>query len=131
METMKVGIEGRQFQMVTENLTANVLGSGEADVYATPAMIAMMENTASISIKPYLEPGQTSVGTIVNIKHLAATPRGMEVRCESRLVSIDGRFLNFEVKAFDEVGCIGEGTHQRCVVDRERFQNKTNAKLTK
>jgi predicted thioesterase len=125
---IEVGIKGEEKVVVTEALTARAMGSGELDVYATPAMIALMENTAYKSVAGYLEDGCGSVGTLMNVKHLSATPIGVEVVCKSQLVEVDGRRLVFEVKAYDKAGLIGEGTHERFVIDNKRFMEKTNAK---
>lgn len=126
---MNTGIKGFKEIAVTKKLTAISVGSGDLEVYATPAMIALMEGTASESVKAELEEGQGSVGTSIAIKHLAATPVGMRVRCESELVEIDGRRLVFKIEAFDEKDKIGEGTHERFIISNEKFQNKTNSKL--
>lgn len=126
---MNTGIKGFKEIAVTKKLTAISVGSGDLEVYATPAMIALMEGTASESVKAELEKGQGSVGTSIAIKHLAATPVGMRVRCESELVEIDGRRLVFKIEAFDEKDKIGEGTHERFIISNEKFQNKTNSKL--
>jgi predicted thioesterase len=91
-------------------------------------MIGLMEFTASKSVAEHLEKGQSTVGTIVNVKHLAATPVGMEVYCESELVDINRRRLVFNVKAYDECGLIGEGVHERFIIDVEKFMGKTNSK---
>ena len=126
---MKTGIWGEQMIIVTEQQTAKYLGSGELAVFATPCMIALMENTAYKSVQPFLDPGQGTVGTLLNVKHLAATPVGMEVRCETRLIEIDRKRLVFEVKAFDACGLIGEGTHERFIIDNQKFMQKANGKL--
>ena len=126
---METGICGVQTIVVTEQQTAKHLGSGELAVFATPCMIALMENTAYRSVQPCLEPGQGTVGTLLNVKHLAATPVGMEVRCETRLIEIDRKRLVFEVKAFDACGLIGEGVHERFIVDNQRFMQKAGSKL--
>ena len=130
MELTK-GIIGKKELTVTMDKTAAAVGSGLLDVFATPQMIALMEATASESVATYLEDGATSVGTLVNISHVAATPVGMSVRCESELIEVEGRKLVFTVKAFDECGLIGEGRHERFIVFSEKFMAKTNAKLTK
>lgn len=130
MELTK-GIVGTKELTVTKDKTAAAVGSGLLDVFATPQMIALMEATASESVAPYLDEGSTSVGTLVNVSHVAATPVGMKVRCESELTEVDGRKLTFTVKAFDECDLIGEGTHERFVVFSEKFMAKTNAKLVK
>ena len=100
---MKIGIKGTKVIQVTNEMTAKAMGSGELEVYATPAMISLMENTAYTSVADYLEEGEGTVGTLMNVKHLSATPVGMEVRCESELVEIDKRRLVFNVKAYDKV----------------------------
>lgn len=126
---MDTGIKGYKEITVTKELTAISLGSGDLEVYATPAMIALMEETASESVKPGLEVGQGSVGTCIAIKHLAATPIGMRVRCESELVEVDGRRLVFNITAYDEKDKIGEGTHERFIISNDKFQSKVNSKL--
>ena len=99
---MDTGIKGFKEIIVTKELTAMSMGSGDLDVYATPSMIALMEGTASESVKSELDEGQGSVGTSISVKHLAATPIGMRVRCESELVEVDGRRLVFNITAYDE-----------------------------
>lgn len=126
---MNTGIKGFKEIIVTKELTAISVGSGDLEVYATPAMIALMEGTASESVKSELEDGQGSVGTSIAIKHLAATPVGMCVRCESELIEVDGRKLVFNLAAYDEKDKIGEGTHERFIISNEKFQNKTNSKF--
>ncbi|WP_304127144.1 thioesterase family protein [Mogibacterium diversum] len=126
---MDTGIKCYKEITVTKELTAISLGSGDLEVYATPAMIALMEETASESVKPTLEVGQGSVGTCIAIKHLAATPIGMRVRCESELVEVDGRRLVFNITAYDEKDKIGEGTHERFIISNDKFQSKVNSKL--
>ena len=113
-----------QTMRVTENDTAMRYGSGLLDVYATPAMIAFMENTAHQSVGKFLSDDETTVGIEVCVKHLKATPLGMTVTCEAALKNIDGRKLTFTVKAWDEKGLIGEGTHERFVVNKEKFLSK-------
>ena len=130
MELTK-GIIGKKELTVTMDKTAAAVGSGLLDVFATPQMIALMEATASESVAPYLDEGSTSVGTLVNVSHVAATPVGMTVRCESELTDVEGRKLTFSVKAYDECGLIGEGTHERFVIFSEKFMAKANAKLVK
>ena len=127
---MEVGIKGHQEIIVTKEITAKSMGSGVIDVYGTPAMILLMEETAQQSVALHLDAGQGTVGTELNIKHLAATPVGMKVWCDTELIEVDGRRLVFRAEAFDECGKIGEGTHERFIVDTEKFQQKTDAKLT-
>ena len=126
---MDTGIKGYKEITVTKELTAISLGSGDLEVYATPAMIALMEGTASESVKSELDEGQGSVGIGISIKHLAATPIGMRVRCESELVEVDGRRLVFNITAYDEKDKIGEGTHERFIISNDKFQSKVNNKL--
>lgn len=128
---MEIGIIGKQEIVITEEKTAKAMGSGELNVFATPAMIALMENTAYTSVAGRLEAGQGTVGTLMNVQHVAATPVGMKVVCETELVEIDRRRLVFKVKASDEAGLIGEGTHERFIVDNAKFQSRADAKLAK
>jgi predicted thioesterase len=126
---LETGIKGKNEITVTQDKTAKAMCSGALDVYATPAMIALMENTAFESVAPYLEPGSGTVGTALNVKHVSATPVGMKVTCETELVKVDGRALTFSVKAYDEAGLIGEGEHERFIIYEEKFQAKADAKL--
>lgn len=127
---LELGTKGYQELVVTEELLACNVGSGLVAVYATPMMIAGIEGTAAASVAPYLEDGQTTVGTQVNVSHVAATPAGMKVHFETKLVEIapNGKMLTFEVAAYDEAGLIGEGTHQRAIVAKERFEAKAQSK---
>ena len=127
-KTLHIGITGELTKTVTENLTAKAMGSGDLDVFATPAMIALVEETAWRSVADYLESGMGTVGTSLNIKHTAATPVGMRVTCTSTLVDIDRRRLKFEVVIIDECGEIGRGEHERFIVDNAKFQSKANSK---
>ena len=102
--------------------------SGELKVYATPSMIALMEQAAYTSVAGELEEGQGTVGTLMNVSHISATPVGMEVTAKSELVKVDGRKLVFHVEAYDERGKIGEGEHERFIIDNEKFQNKADNK---
>ncbi len=128
---LKTGIEGKQEITVTAENTAKAMGSGTLDVFATPAMIALMEETSWRSIAPFLEEGEGTVGTELAVKHVSATPVGMKVRCESRLQEVDGRRLVFQVSAYDEAGLIGEGSHERFIVKNEKFQAKADGKKEK
>ncbi len=125
---ISVGVKGKKGYVVTPELTAAAVGSGLLEVYGTPYLVALMEETCLSSIGEFLEEGQGTVGISISLKHTAATPVGMEVWCESDLVEVDGKRLVFNVKAFDEVGPIGEGEHQRFIIDNEKFLAKTNAK---
>ena len=128
---LTVGLKGRQEVIVSEANSAKTMGSGTLDVFATPAMIALMEETAWKSVQPHLEEGQGSVGIQLNVDHVAATPLGMKVHCESEVTAVEGRKLTFKVEAYDESGLIGKGTHERFVVENEKFQGKANKKLEK
>lgn len=128
---VSVGMKGTQELCVTEDLLANQVGSGLVAVYATPMMIAGIEGTAASSVAPALEPSQTTVGMHINVSHVAATPLGMKVHFDTELIEIapNGKVLTFKVSAYDEKGLIGEGTHQRAIVDKARFESKAQAKL--
>lgn len=126
---MEIGIKHTITEVVTPDKTAANVGSGLLPVYATPAMIALMEKCASECVAPYIEAGKSSVGTMLNVKHLAASPIGIKVTCTATLTEIDGRRLVFSLEASDEKGPIGEGTHERFVIDVERFMSKCNSKL--
>ena len=125
---LQVGIRGSGEAVVTEALTAKAMGSGELPVYATPAMLALVEETAWKSVAPALEPGQGTVGTKLDLAHLAATPLGRKVRCETELIGIDRRRLTFSAVIYDEAGKIGEGSHERFIVDNERFLAKADGR---
>ena len=116
---------------VTALDTAKVFGSGELEVLATPKMIARMEEASYKCVTDGLDTGSSTVGTYLDVKHLAATPVGMKVRVESTLDAVDGRKLTFTVKAYDEAGLIGEGKHERFVIFAEKFVAKTYSKLDK
>ncbi|WP_027717447.1 thioesterase family protein [Desulfovirgula thermocuniculi] len=126
---LKVGLRGEATAAVTEGNTALAYGSGGARVFATPAMIGLMENAALSAVDPLLEPGQMTVGIKVDVEHLAATPVGMKVTARAELVEIDGRRLVFRVEAFDEKEQIGRGTHVRFIVNTERFLSRAEGKL--
>lgn len=128
---METGIIGKEELIVNEMNTAEALGSGSLAVFATPAMIALMEKTARLSVAPFLEDGQSTVGTLVNVKHLSASPVGMKITCRTELKEIDRRRLVFHVECSDEAGIIGEGEHERFIIDEVKFMAKTEAKLVK
>lgn len=125
---LQTGILGEQTILVDGSLTAKTFGSGTLEVYGTPAMIALIENTALKSIAPELEAGWGSVGTSLNVQHLASTPVGMRVTAKTELVEVDRRRLVFQCKVYDEVGLVGKGTHERFLVEEAKFQAKTDAK---
>ncbi|MCQ2140050.1 MAG: thioesterase family protein [Bacteroidales bacterium] len=126
---VETGIKGHLEEIVTEEKSAQHVGSGTARVFATPMMIALMEHTCRDCVKPYLGEGQETVGTLVNVSHSSATPVGMKVWCDCEVVEVDRRRLAFKVQAFDEKGLIGEGTHERFIIDEERFIAKAESKL--
>ena len=128
------GIIGKDELIVTEENTAKAVGSGGLEVFATPALIALAEKTAFQSVAEHLEEEQSTVGTHIDIKHIAATPVGMKVTCETELIEVDSenpRRLVFSVNIYDEVEKIAEGTHERFIIYSERFQNKANGKSEK
>ncbi|MDR2247715.1 MAG: thioesterase family protein [Treponema sp.] len=122
------GMKGELHETVTSDNTAESWGSGGLPVYATPSMIALMEGASVAATDPALPAGFSTVGTEVTVKHLAATPPGMTVRAAGELLEISGRRLLFRVEAWDEAGKIGEGTHERFIVENEKFLKKTQAK---
>ena len=129
MTELKTGLVGQAETLVTDSNTAAAIGSGALPVFSTPHMIALMETASMDAIAQCLEDGQGSVGVRIDVAHLAATPMGLTVRAESTLTKVEGRMLNFEVKAWAGDELIGEGTHQRCIVFNGRFMEKTLAKL--
>ena len=122
------GIKGHLEQIVTDEVCADRIGSGLVKVFATPMMVALIEQTCNESVTALLEPGQGTVGTLVNVSHCAATPVGMRVWCDSELVEVDRRRLVFKVAAYDECGLIGEGSHERFIIDSAKFQAKIDSK---
>lgn len=125
---LETGIRGTKTVAVSEANTAKTMGSGTLDVFATPALIALMEETCWRSVADELDEGCGSVGTLLEVKHTAPTPVGMEVTCESELTQVDGRRLVFDVRAYDAGGMVGEGRHERFVIQNEKFQAKADAK---
>lgn len=121
---MEIGLKYESTTVVSAANTAATLGSGDMDVFATPAMVALMENAAMLAVRDYLPEGSATVGTQINTSHLKASPLGASITASAELIEVDGRRLTFAVKAWDEKGTIGEGTHTRFVVDRERFLSK-------
>lgn len=125
---LEMGLKGYQEMTVAYEDTAKVHKSGALDVLATPRMAALMEETAWKSVAGYLEPGMGTVGVKLDLSHLAPTPVGMKAWCESELTEVDGRKLVFSIAAFDEAGKIGECTHERFIIEEEKFQNKADKK---
>ena len=126
---MEKGIKNTKTISVTPDKTAEAMGRGILPVFATPAMVALMENTAAESVEALVGEGNTTVGTLINAKHLSADPVGAEIRCESEVVEVDGRRLAFEIKVFDRDGLVGEAYHERFVIDKARFMDKVQKKL--
>ena len=118
---LKAGIEGKQEITVTFEHTATAYGSGTVEVFATPAMIALMEQTAMMSVQPYLADGEVTVGTEVSVKHFRATLPGRNISCTSTLIAAEGRNLVFELIATEAGIAIGKGTHTRYIVDKQKF----------
>ena len=121
---LKIGTQGNQEQIVKFEDTAANYGSGLVEVFATPAMIALMENTCYKSVMESLPEGYGTVGTKVDIVHIKATAVGKKVSCKSELIEIDRKRLVFSVKAFDEDGEIGSGIHERFIINVEKFMGK-------
>lgn len=121
METLAPGIAREMTITVGENDTAAAVASGAVPTLATPRLIALMEQAAALAVQPALAEGQTTVGTQVEVRHLAATPIGMQVTVRAELVAIEGRRLRFRVQAHDAQELVAEGTHERTIVDRDRF----------
>ena len=125
---LSVGIKGNLERTVTEDLTAEALGSGLLPVFATPAAVALAEETAWRSVAGELEEGQGTVGTLMELTHIAATPLGMKVRCETELVEVDRRKLVFTVKIYDEKEKVADGRHERFIIDNAKFLSKVEGK---
>ena len=125
---LNVGILGEATCQVTAENTAATMGSGMLEVFATPAMIALIEKAACQSVQPELDEGCGTVGIDLRVKHLAATPVGMQVTAKTELIAVEGRKLVFKVEAFDDAGKIGEGEHERFIVQNEKFFAKAQAK---
>jgi predicted thioesterase len=128
MEKIVPGLVGHVEMTVSEEHTAQHLGSGNVAVLATPVMIRYMERAAVAAVDHLLPEGHRTVGVGVNIRHLAATPLGMTIRAQAELLSVEGRGLTFRVEAFDEAERIGEGEHERVIIDMERFRDRVEAK---
>ena len=121
---MEVGLKYESTVVVSQSNTAATMGSGDMDVFATPAMVALMENAAMLAVAAHLPEGSATVGTQMNTSHIKASPLGATITASAELTEVEGRKLTFAVKAWDEKGTIGEGVHTRFVVDRERFLSK-------
>ena len=124
-----VGMKGEAFTQVEREDTAREVGSGDLLVYATPCMVALMEGAACEAIAQCLSDTQTTVGTALSIEHISATPVGMEVRAEAEVTAVEGKVITFALRAFDEAGEIGKGTHKRVLVNSQKFLDKAYNKL--
>ena len=121
---MEIGLKYESTTVVSAANTAATLGSGDMDVFATPAMVALMENAAMLAVANHLPEGSTTVGAMMNTSHVKPSPVGDEVKATAVLTGIEGRKLTFSVKAEDSKGVIGEAVHVRYVVDKEKFMSK-------
>ncbi|HMD89084.1 MAG TPA: thioesterase family protein [Anaerolineaceae bacterium] len=127
--TIEPGLKNEIKIIVTDDLTAAASGGPRmAPVLSTPQLVRLMESTAHNTIVNLLDPSQSSVGSEIKIKHIAATPVGMEVRIQAELMDVDGRRLCFRVEAWDEIEKIAEGEHERFIIDWERFMNRVEKK---
>ena len=129
LSKLKPGLQGHAELIVGEQHTAPRIGSGRVHVLATPVMVNLMEAAALDAVENLIPAGHQSLGTRLDVRHIAATPVGMRVRATARLVAVDGRTLEFRVEAHDEKDLIGDGTHTRLVVNVERFDRRVQAKL--
>lgn len=127
--TLELHIKNECSVKVNADNTADSMHSGSLPVFASPSMVALMEQTAANSVFPFMEDGNTTVGIGLNFTHTAATPIGVTVRCESELIEIDRKRLVFKVKAYDNKELIGEGTHERFIVNAAKFMNRVSSKL--
>jgi len=123
---LKEGLSFEQSITVETKDTAKTWGSGNLDVFATPAMVGLMENTALKCIAEYIEEGNDTVGIEINTQHIKATKVGMTVTCQAKLINVDGRKLSFDIKAWDEVGDIGFSKHTRFIIETEKFLKRLN-----
>ena len=129
--SIEIGMRGRAETIVTPDNTARAAGSGLVPVFATPWMVALMENAAVQAVQGVLAPDEGTVGTRLDVTHDAATPVGMRVWAEAEVTVVEGRKLTFAVSAFDEAGKIGGGVHERFVIKPEKFLARVQAKLEK
>ncbi len=126
--SIEIGLKGWAETVVSDANTAAAMGSGLVPVFATPAMVALMEQAAASSLTPYLEDGQGSVGVHLDISHESATPPGLKVWAESEVTAVDGKQITFAVRAYDEAGLIGQGVHKRVCITVDRFLSKAEQK---
>ncbi len=131
MDALKPGLLGRAELLVGEEHTAPRVGSGRVHVLATPVMINLIEAAALDAVERLLPPGRQSLGTLLNVRHIAATPVGMRVSARAEVTGVDGRTIRFRVEAHDERELIGDGTHERVVVNVAKFDERVQRKLVK
>lgn len=131
MDKIKVGLNSIIETTAMQKDSAINYGSGAVDVYSTPAMIALLECAARNAVDLHLPKGYTTVGIKVDVKHLAATPIGSRIKASAELIEVDGKRLVFKVEAFDEVEKIGEGIHERFVIDMDKFMGRLDKKIKK
>lgn len=129
-KSLSIGMTGEKKEIVTNDNTAIKYGSGNISVYATPAMVGLMEGACVNAVDPHLPEGLSTVGIDLKIKHTAATPVGMTVRAIAEIIEVDGKRLVFTVKAFDDKEQIGVGTHERYIVTIQKFLQKAETKKT-
>ena len=127
--SIETGMKGRAEAVVAQENTAQAVGSGLVPVFATPYMIALMENATVNAVQAQLAPDEGTVGIRLDVTHDAATPIGMKVWAEAEVTAVEGRKLTFTVTAYDEAEKIGGGTHQRFIIKPEKFLAKTQAKV--
>ena len=125
---METGLKAQVSEIVSEDKLAKSCGSGEVAVYGTPFMLALMEKAANKAVKSELESNQTTVGINIELSHLAPTPMNMEVKAEAELIAVDGKKLSFKIVAYDEEEKIGEGKHQRYIIDKDNFEINASEK---
>jgi fluoroacetyl-CoA thioesterase len=128
MKPVPVGAKGKFEQAVETRHLASELDSSLASVLSTPTMVAMIEQAAINAIKPFLDDGESSVGMTIEVSHTAATPPGHRARAEAEVTKVEGRRLEFSVRAFDDVEQIGSGTHRRAVIDAAKFNDRLKTK---
>ncbi|MDR2343146.1 MAG: thioesterase family protein [Spirochaetaceae bacterium] len=125
---LKPGLRKELHETVDRRNVASVWGSGALDVYSTPAMIALMEKASVLAVADFLPEGCSTVGTGIDVKHIASSPIGAGIRAEAVLTGLDGRKLSYEVRAWDNMELIGEGLHERFIIDNKKFMEKTETK---
>jgi predicted thioesterase len=128
-DRLKPGLKGAKAIVVAEEHTAPHVGSGVVPVLATPVMVNLLEAAALAAVEKFLPAGYQTLGTVLNVAHFAATPVGLEVKAMAELVSVEGRKLTFSLRAEDEIENIGDGSHERVVVNVERFEQRVKNKI--